>query len=117
MFKKIISNETVERSPEDTELCKILFSRNVLFLRTYLGFSAQGAPYDQIQFADLIGVSAAGLRRWEAAEVIPNELSLRAIAQFANQILKTPIPIENAHLLYRNLVTELTLLRMGSQDA
>ena len=117
LFQKMINNEPVERSPQDTELCKILFSRNVLFLRTYLGFSSQGSPYDQVQFANLLGVSAAGLRRWEAAEVIPNELSLRAIAHFANQVLRTPIPIENAHLLYRNLVTELTLLRMGSHDA
>lgn len=112
----MLNEKVLERSPEESELCKILFSRNVLFLRTYLGFSAQGIPYDQIEFAELIGVSAAGLRRWEAAEVIPNELSLRAIAQFANEILKTPIPIENAHLLYRNLVTELTLLRMGSHN-
>ncbi len=117
LFKKMISDEVVDRSPEKTELCKILFSRNVLFLRTYLGFSAKGAPYDQIEFSDLIGVSAAGLRRWEYAEVIPNELSLRAIARFANHVLKTPIPIENAHLLYRNIVTELTLLRMGSHNA
>jgi PAS domain S-box-containing protein len=113
----MINGEAVNRSTEDSELCKILFSRNVLFLRTYLGFSTQGAPYDQIEFANLIGVSAAGLRRWEAAEVIPNELSLRAICNFANLVLKTPIPIENAHLLYRNLVTELTLLRMGSHNA
>lgn len=117
LFKKMISDEVVDRSPKETDLCKILFGRNVLFLRTYLGFATKGAPYDQIEFADLIGVSAAGLRRWEAADVIPNKLSLRAIAQFANHILKTPIPIENAHLLYRNLVTELTLLRMGSHNA
>jgi PAS domain S-box-containing protein len=117
LFKKMISDEVVDRGPKETDLCKILFGRNVLFLRTYLGFATKGAPYDQIEFADLIGVSAAGLRRWEAAEVIPNKLSLRAIARFANHILKTPIPIENAHLLYRNLVTELTLLRMGSHNA
>jgi len=117
LFKKMISDEVVVKCPEETDLCKLLFSRNVLFLRTYLGFSTKGSPYDQIEFANLIGVSAAGLRRWEAAEVIPNELSLRAIAQFANKVLKTPIPIQNAHLLYRNLVTELTLLRMGSHNA
>ncbi len=73
LFIKMISDEIVVRSPKETDLCKILFSRNVLFLRTYLGFATKGAPYDQIEFANLIGVSAAGLRRWEAAEVIPNE--------------------------------------------
>ena len=114
LFDKYINGERPDRSDKETELCKQLFSHNVLFLRTYLGFMVNGYPFDQVEFASLLGISAAGLRRWESAGVIPNELSLRAITQYANQVLNLPIPIQNAHLLYSDLVTELTLLRMGS---
>jgi PAS domain S-box-containing protein len=117
LFERYISGERTERSGEETELCKQLFSHNVLFLRTYLGFMVNGYPFDQVEFASLLGISAAGLRRWESAGVIPNELSLRAITQYANQVLNLPIPIQNAHLLYSDLVTELTLLRMGSHSS
>ena len=48
LFKKMIRDEVVVKCPEETDLCKLLFSRNVLFLRTYLGFSTKGTPYDQI---------------------------------------------------------------------
>jgi len=114
LFKKIISGEEVERTEEDINLCRQIFSHNVLFLRTYLGFKVKGSPFDQAEFASVIGVSTPGLRRWEAAEVMPNELSLRALSRYANDILKTPIPIQNAHLLYRNLTNEIHLLTFGS---
>jgi PAS domain S-box-containing protein len=113
LFKKAIHKETVERTEEETELCKKLFGQNVLFLRTYIGFVTKGSPYDQQVFADLIAVSKPGLRRWEGGQVIPNKLSLRALAQFANMTLKTPIPLEPAHLLYRNIMTDISYLHMG----
>jgi PAS domain S-box-containing protein len=113
LYKKAIQKETVERTEEETELCKKLFGQNVLFLRTYVGFVTKGSPYDQQIFADLIAVSKPGLRRWEGGQVIPNKLSLRSLAQFANMTLKTPIPIEPAHLLYRNIMTDISYLHMG----
>jgi PAS domain S-box-containing protein len=114
LFKKSIKGEKSKPTEEETYLVRQMFSHNVLFLRTYLGFLVNGSPFDQIEFAAQLGISAAGLRRWESAEVIPNELSLRALGKYANQVLELPIPIKNAHLLYCDLVTELTLLRLGS---
>ena len=113
LFKKAIQRETVERTEAETELCKKLFGQNVLFLRTYIGFVTKGSPYDQQVFADLIDVSKPGLRRWEGGQVIPNKLSQRALAQFANMTLKTPIPLEPAHLLYRNIMTDISYMHMG----
>ena len=117
LFLRMMAGENVKRSEEESTPCRQLFSRNVLFLRTYLGFITKGAPHDQLEFASIIGISPPGLRRWEGAEVIPNELSLRALSKYANEVLKTPIPIQNAHLLYRNLINELSLLRMGSHSS
>jgi len=115
-FEKDISGEKVYLPEEDVPKCKQLFSRNIVFLRAYLGLVAKGSPYDQVEFAGILGISIPGLRRWEAAEVIPNKLSMQAVCRVANNTLMTPIPIQNAHLLFRNLVNEITLLRMGTHN-
>ena len=115
-FLSQINGTKVRLSKDENLKVRQLFSRNIVFLRAYLGLVAKGVPYDQIEFSDILGISVPGLRRWEAGDVLPNKLSLRAVCQLANKILNTPIPIENAHLLYRNLVNEITLLRMGTHD-
>ena len=116
MFEALMGGESYHRSEGETRMAKTLLGTNVLFLRTYLGFVTKGEPYEQKEFAALLGLSSAGLRKWENGEVIPNELSLRAVVLLANQVLKTPQTIEVGHLLCKNLVTEMALLRMGSHS-
>lgn len=114
LFEQSIKGEKPKPNKNESGMCRQMFSHNVLFLRTYLGFLVNGSPFDQVEFATQLGISAAGLRRWESAEVIPNELSMRALGNYANDVLKLPIRIKNSHLLYCDLVTELTLMRLGS---
>ena len=107
----------VKRNDEQTAMCRVLFSHNIRYLRAYLGFIARGSPYEQQEFAGLVTVSVAGLRRWENAEVIPNKAGLKNVVTFSNQLLQLPTLITDAHLLYCNLVTEIPLLRLGSHSA
>ena len=116
LFDLRLKGQKVKPSAGEIELSKVLFSRNILFLRAYIGLLAEGASYDQASFSELLGISIPGLRRWEAGDVMPNELSLRAITRLANHYLNTPIPIEIPHIIYRNLITEIRLLRMGSHQ-
>ncbi len=117
LFEDHLNNLPVNRNKEQTALCRMLFSHNIRYLRVYLGFIARGIPYEQQEFAGLLTVSIAGLRRWENAEVIPNQAGLKNVVTLANQLLHLPTSITSGHLLYCNLVTEIPLLRLGSHSA
>lgn len=117
LFENELAEMKVVRSDEHIEMCKILFSHNIRYMRVFLGFLSKESPYEQKEFAGLLTVSTAGLRRWENAEVIPNKAGLKNVVTLCNQLLQLPTPITAAHLLYRNLVTEIPLLRLGSHSA
>lgn len=116
VFKDVLTRSEVIRNNEQSEMCKILFSHNIRYLRVYLGFIAKGSPYEQNKFAGLLKVSKAGLRRWENAEVCPNKAGLNNIIALTNKLLQLPTPATEAHILYRNMVTEIPLLRLGSHS-
>ncbi len=116
VFKDVLTRLEVIRSNEQSEMCKILFSHNIRYLRVYLGFIARGSPYEQNKFASLLKVSKAGLRRWENAEVIPNKAGINNIIALTSKLLQLPTPATEAHILYRNMVTEIPLLRLGSHS-
>ena len=79
LFENELAEMKVVRSDEHIEMCKILFSHNIRYMRVFLGFISKGSPYEQKEFAGLLTVSTAGLRRWENAEVIPNKAGLKNV--------------------------------------
>jgi len=106
--------EQLSVRPEDWSLskyeeqCKFVFSRNVLFLRTYVGFIKQFGPYTQIEFSDMLSISIATLNKWENAQALPNRLSIKSVANFANISLK-PYPIlTEADIMCQFLVFHFT---------
>ncbi|MGD9697455.1 PAS domain S-box protein [Acinetobacter sp.] len=112
-FEQLLADPMATLNKDDVDLCKDVFGFNVLFLRTYLGFIAGQAPFEQQEFANMLGASVAGLRRWEKGEVMPNPMSVSTLASLANTILKLPTPVSPAHLLCRNIIDELPLLGLG----
>ena len=85
LLEDYLNNIPVKRTSNQTALCRILFSHNIRYLRVYLGFISRGTPFEQQEFAGLLTVSIAGLRRWENAEVVPNQSGLKNVISLANQ--------------------------------
>ncbi|GEM_PF-3078000 len=86
------------------EQCKFMFSRNVLFLRTYVGFIKQFAPFTQVEFAEMLSISIATLNKWENAQALPNRLSIKSVANFANNAFKPYPLLSEADIMCRFLV-------------
>lgn len=80
---------------------RIIFKHNVIFLRSIIGFLNNGYPYDQKTFAEKIGITPGGLRKWETGTSIPNRLALEKITLILNATL--PINIKPESLLYKNI--------------
>lgn len=102
--------EQLTERPEDWSLqshdeqCKFVFSRNVLFLRTYVGFIKQFGPYTQIEFADMLSISIATLNKWENAQALPNRLSIKSVATYANNAFKPYPLLTEADIMCRFLI-------------
>jgi len=123
-MSELIGNETIEEIEKELEpvfesisinsedliiskvpdKCKIILSRNIVFLRHYIGFEQFLKPYNQEDFAKLLNVSLPTLKKWEGANNLPSRFSLKAILQFANNILFGKEVIRIEHILCKNLV-------------
>jgi DNA-binding transcriptional regulator YiaG len=100
----------ISNNPEDLvisqvpEQCKTMLSRNIVFLRHYLGFEQIFKPYNQEEFARLLNVSLPTLKKWEGGNNLPSRFSLKTILKFANSILFGKDVIKIEHILCKNLV-------------
>jgi transcriptional regulator with XRE-family HTH domain len=86
------------------EKCKILLSRNVIFLRHYIGFEKNLRPYIQEEFAKIMNISVPTLKKWEGANNLPSRFSLKSILQVTNKMLFGKEVLKMEHILCKNLV-------------
>jgi transcriptional regulator with XRE-family HTH domain len=103
--------EEISNNPDDLiisqvpEKCKILLSKNITFLRHYIGFEKNLRPYIQEEFAKLMNISVPTLKKWEGANNLPSRFSLKAILQLSNKMLFGREVLKMEHILCKNLVS------------
>jgi len=102
--------QEISKNPEDLIIsqvpdeCKILLSRNIIFLRHYIGFEKYLKPFIQEDFAKLLNISLPTLKKWEGANNLPSRFSLKSLLQISNKMLFGKEVIKMEHVLCKNLV-------------
>ncbi len=94
---KLIVNNINDKS-------KKMLSRNLVFLRHYLGFVQNFKPYNQTEFSEMLNVSLPTLKKWEGENNLPSRFSLKSILNLTNKILFGEEIIRFEHILCKNLV-------------
>jgi len=108
LYEKFAQNEEEESDIQEYEQqIREFFSRNVAFLRQYLGFVTRMEAFSRDEFAELLGVSPATVKWWELAKGLPNYSSVRALLRLTNKVLQLEQPFHYGDIYCRNIARSI----------
>ena len=108
LYQILVEKEYSSQIHQYEDKCYYIFSRNLTFLRSYLGFLEKYEAYNQIEFANLFSVSVTSLRRWETGVILPGKAYLKTILNYANKVLEIEPALTIADVLCKNIVPIIT---------
>jgi len=115
LYNKMVSEEEtssdIDKHEDDI---KILFSKNLQFLRMYLGFWAVGEPYTRTEFASMLNVSVPTLKNWELGYSLPNHYSLKRIISVVKKVLNVELRPEQ--LYCKSISHIISALQLGMDE-